>query len=135
MFLEEVEPAGDRAGAPPAAAEIEAVQRAVIQLFARWELTDAEAATILGISSRTFQRWRQGQYGRVSKDGAARMSNLMGIHKALRLLFREPARGYQWIGRPNEAFGGRSALAVMLGGELTDIMRVRRYLDAARGSW
>lgn len=32
-------------------------------------------------------------------------------------------------------FGGASALDVMLGGELTDIMRVRRYLDAERGGW
>jgi hypothetical protein len=24
---------------------------------------------------------------------------------------------------------------VMLGGELTDLMRVRRYLDAERGAW
>ena len=30
------------------------------------------------------------------------------------------------------SFGGSSALDVMLGGELTDIMRVRRYLDAER---
>ena len=58
----------------------------------------------------------------------------MGIHKALRLIFREPQRGYDWIRAANTTFGGQSALAVMLGGELTDLMRVRRYLDAER-SW
>ena len=57
----------------------------------------------------------------------------MGIHKALRLVFREPQRGYLWIKAANTAFGGLSALTVMLGGELTDLMRVRRYLDAERG--
>ena len=59
----------------------------------------------------------------------------MGMHKALRILFREPERGYRWIKAPNEAFGGASALEVMLGGELTDLMRVRRYLDSERGAW
>jgi hypothetical protein len=59
----------------------------------------------------------------------------MGIHKALRIVFAEPQRGYTWIKAPNAAFDGRSALEVMLGGELTDIMRVRRYLDAERGAW
>jgi hypothetical protein len=59
----------------------------------------------------------------------------MGIHKALRIIFLDPQRGYDWIKAPNAAFGGRSALAVMLGGELTDLMRVRRYLDAERGAW
>jgi hypothetical protein len=28
-----------------------------------------------------------------------------------------------------------TALDVMLGGQMTDIMRVRRYLDAMRGPW
>ena len=41
----------------------------------------------------------------------------------------------RWMQAPNEAFAGRSALDVMLGGELTDLMRVRRYLDAERGGW
>ncbi|WP_148359223.1 MbcA/ParS/Xre antitoxin family protein, partial [Acidocella aminolytica] len=49
--------------------------------------------------------------------------------------FKEPARGYGWIKAPNAAFSGRSALDVMLHGELTDLMRVRHYLDAERGGW
>ena len=116
--------------------EERAMQRAVIALFERWGLTDAEASTLLGdISARTFQRWKQGQLGRVSNDLAARLSNLIGIHKALRLLFAEKERGYGWIKRPNAAPGGKSALDVMLGGQLTDLMRVRRYLDAQRSPW
>ena len=47
----------------------------------------------------------------------------------------EPQRGYAWIKAGNAAFAGKSALEVMLGGELTDLMRVRRYLDAERGLW
>ncbi|WP_415257257.1 MbcA/ParS/Xre antitoxin family protein [Sulfitobacter sp.] len=57
----------------------------------------------------------------------------MGIHKALRIIFTEADRSYRWVKKPNDAFGGSSALEVMLGGELTDVMRVRRYLDAVRG--
>ena len=63
------------------------------------------------------------------------MSNLIGIHKALRYIFRETRRAHDWIKAPNSAFQGRSALDIMLGGELTDLMRVRRYLDAERGGW
>ena len=54
---------------------------------------------------------------------------------AVRIIFSEPQRGYAWIRAGNTAFAGASALDVMLGGELTDIMRVRRYLDAERGGW
>jgi len=109
--------------------------RAVIKLFRLWGVTDDQAATLLDLPKRTYVRWKAGDLGRIGRDGKARLSNLMGIHKALRLIFRETPRGYDWIKAPNEAFSGRSALDVMLGGELTDLMRVRRYLDAERGGW
>ncbi len=113
--------------------EAGAMFRAVLNLFKRWEVTDAEAAVLLDLPVRTFARWKAGEIGRLGRDGKARLSNLMGIHKALRLIFREPERGYRWIKAANTAFDGRSGLDVMLGGELTDLMRVRRYLDAERG--
>ena len=116
--------------------EVHAMQRAIITLFEHWGIHDDQAATLLGgIAPRTYQRWKNGDFGRVGPDLAARFSNLLGIHKALRLLFKEKARGYDWIKRPNDAFLGRSALDIMLGGQLTDLMRIRRYLDAQRGAW
>lgn len=107
--------------------------RAVLNLFRAWGLTDENAAILLDMPVRTFARWKAGESGRIDRDGKARLSNLMGIHKALRIIFREPQRGYAWIRAANTAFGDRTALDVMLGGELTDLMRVRRYLDAERG--
>ena len=115
--------------------EAGAMFRAVLALFGRWGVNDEQAAIMLDLPIRTYRRWKAGDLGRIDRDGKARLSNLMGIHKALRIIFHEPQRGYAWIKAPNEAFGGRSALAIMLGGELTDLMRVRRYLDAERGAW
>ena len=106
-----------------------------LNLFGKWELTDEQAATLLDMPVRSYRRWKAEGPGRVSRDGRARLSNLMGIHKALRIIFSEAIRGYSRIRAANDAFGGASALDVMLGGELTDIMRVRRYLDAERGGW
>jgi hypothetical protein len=120
---------------PITEAEAAAMFRAVLNLFAKWDLTDEQASTLLDVPTRTFRRWKAGQPGRLDRDAKARLSNLLGMHKALRILFREPGRGYRWIKAPNAAFGGASALEVMLGGELTDLMRVRRYLDSERGAW
>jgi uncharacterized protein (DUF2384 family) len=100
-----------------------------------WGVTDEEAATLVDLPVRTFRRWTTGDLGRIDRDGKARLSNLLGVHKALRIIFREPQRSYAWIKAPNKAFGNRSALDVMLGGELTDLMRVRRYVDTERGAW
>jgi len=115
--------------------EAAAMFRTVLNLFGKWELTDEQAATLLDMPVRSYRRWKAEGPGRVSRDGRARLSNLMGIHKALRIIFSEATRGYAWIRSANDAFGGSSALDVMLGGELTDIMRVRRYLDAERSGW
>jgi Protein of unknown function (DUF2384) len=115
--------------------EAAAMFRAVMNLFGLWGVTDEQAAILLDTPLRTYRRWKAGDIGRIDRDGAARLSNLIGIHKALRIIFRESQRAYGWVNAANAAFGGRTALEVMLGGELTDLMRVRRYLDAERGGW
>jgi len=121
--------------APITDEEAAAMFRATLNLFRLWDITDEDAATLLDLPVRTYRRWKGGDPGRIDRDGKARLSNLMGIHKALRIVFREPQRGYTWMRAPNKVFGNRTALDVMLGGELTDLMRVRRYLDAERGAW
>lgn len=127
--------AADFAPDPITDAEGAAMLRAVLNLFGKWGLTDDEAAVLLDLPLRTYRRWKTGQAGRLDRDTKARLSNILGIHKALRILFTDPARVYGWIKSPNAAFGGPSALDIMQGGELTDLMRVRRYLDAERGAW
>lgn len=112
----------------------EAMARAAVNLFRLWGLTEAEAALLLGgISERTYARWKKGEIGRLSVDLKTRLSVLMGVHKALRIIFTENARAYEWVRKSNQHFGGRRPLDIMLGGQLTDLFRVRHYLDAVRG--
>ncbi|WP_405030726.1 MbcA/ParS/Xre antitoxin family protein [Pleomorphomonas sp. JP5] len=116
-------------------AEAAALARATVNLFRAWKLTDVEATTLLGgMSARTWARWKDGSIGRIDRDLRMRMAHLMGIHKGLRYLFKEPARGYEWVRKPNDTFDGRSALDLMLRGELSDLQDMRAYLDAERGA-
>ncbi|MBD2843517.1 MbcA/ParS/Xre antitoxin family protein [Erythrobacter rubeus] len=116
--------------------EAAAMFRAVVNLFGKWGVSDEQASILLDVPVRSYRRWKaDGEPGRIDRDTKARLSNLMGIHKALRYMFRETQRSYAWVQAPNDAFQGRPALDIMLGGELTDLMRVRRYLDAERGGW
>jgi hypothetical protein len=112
-----------------------AMFRAAVNLFGLWKVTNKQAATLLDLPVRSYARQKVSGVARWNRDLKARLSNLMGIHKAIRIVFREPQRGYDWIRAPNTVFGGRSALDVMLDGDLTDLMRVRRYLDSERGGW
>lgn len=116
--------------------EAAALARTTVNLFRAWQITDAEACTLLGdMAKRTWSRWKDGQIGRIDRDLRMRMALLMGIHKGLRYLFRDPERGYAWIRKPNAAFEGRSALEVMLRGEITDLIALRDWLNAERGAW
>lgn len=116
--------------------EAGALARTTVNLFKVWNLSDADACILLGgMSSRTWARWKDGNIGRIDRDLRMRMAHLMGIHKGLRYLFKEPARGYAWIRKPNSAFGGRSALDLMLRGEMSDLSALRGWIDAERGAW
>lgn len=116
--------------------EAEAAARAVIRLFQRWDLADAEAREILGgLPARTYARWKSGDIGRIDRDLGTRLSLLLGIHKALRYLFTDPARGYRWVKSNNSVFGGRTPVAVMAQGDIFSLMRVHAYLNAERGGW
>ncbi len=116
--------------------ESRAMLRAAVRLFSFWQLDDKQARILLGQpAARTYARWKVGEVAGVPYDTARRLSYLLGIHKALRQLFKDPAAAYGWIHRPNLAFGGQSALARMTAGDVTDLAAVRAYLDAVRGGW
>jgi uncharacterized protein (DUF2384 family) len=117
-------------------AESAAMARAVMRLFERWGVSDAEARDILGgLAARTYARWKAGEPGRIDRDLATRLSLLMGIHKGLRYLFSDPERGYAWVKKPNRDFAGRTPVEVMAEGSLFALARVRSYLDAERSGW
>jgi len=118
------------------AREAEAMARAVIRLFEKWQLSDAEAREILGgLAARTYARWKAGEPGRIDRDLATRLSLIMGIHKGLRYLFSDPERGYAWVKKPNRAFGERTPAEIMAQGDIFSLARVRSWLDAERGGW
>ncbi|MDE0302984.1 MAG: MbcA/ParS/Xre antitoxin family protein [Gammaproteobacteria bacterium] len=119
-------------------AETGAMLRAFFNLVKRWQLNDRQGRILLGEpATRTYARWKTGDVdqSRISRDIRERLSILMGIHKSLRYMFPEPSRAYGWLHKPNQAFGGGSALDRLLAGSISDLVAVRAYLDAERGGW
>lgn len=102
----------------------------------KWRLTSDEARTLLGRPPRsTYYRWKRDRTGVLTNDALERISCVLGIYKALHILFVEPAQAYGWIKRTNQAalFVGGSALDRMMGGQLADLHVVRACLDSQRG--
>ncbi|HEY5566492.1 MAG TPA: MbcA/ParS/Xre antitoxin family protein [Gammaproteobacteria bacterium] len=117
------------------AAQVDAVAlKAFFNLAGEWSLSRDEQITLLGGPSvRTFYRWKAGDVSALPRDTLERISVLLGIYKALEILLPEPERAHAWVKRANKAFGGATALEVMLKGRVDDLYSVRRYLDAWRG--
>jgi hypothetical protein len=108
--------------------------KAFFNLAAEWGLGVEEQLALLGRpGKRTLYRWKAGEVAGLPADTLERISVLLGVYKALEVLLPAPTRGPAWIRRANEAFGGRTALEVMLGGKVDDLYQVRRHLDAWRG--
>ena len=111
--------------------------RAFFRIATLWGLDTTQERTLLGFPPpSTFFKWKKApQEAHLSRDVLERISYVLGIFKALEILFPDPARADAWLKRPNDAplFGGRSALERMLGGNVSDLFVVRQYLDAQRG--
>lgn len=110
--------------------------RTFFNLAERWKLRVAEQRKLLGDPPEsTFYKWKRERDGALSRDTLERISYVLGIFKALAILFPQAERADAWLRKPNAAvaFGGKSALERMLSGNVADLFVVRQYLDAQRG--
>ncbi|TAN02914.1 MAG: DUF2384 domain-containing protein [Rhodanobacteraceae bacterium] len=122
--------------AQPDAALAAPALRAFFKLAERWNLRVAEQRKLLGDPPEsTFYKWKRERDGALGRDTLERISYLLGIFKALAILFPQADRADAWLRKPNTAptFGGKSALERMLSGNVADLFVVRQYLDAQRG--
>lgn len=105
------------------------------KLAKAWNLRDEEACVLLGgLSSSAFYEWKKKPDRVLEVDRITRISYLLGIYKALHILYGDDLAD-KWPGLPNSnlIFGGRTPLAYMQEGGLLAMQAVRKLLDARRG--
>ncbi|KAA1053918.1 MbcA/ParS/Xre antitoxin family protein [Azospirillum argentinense] len=114
--------------------------RTFLSIADRWRWTEAERLLVLGSPSRsTYFGWvakaRDGQEITLPVDVLLRISAILGIHKALMILFGSEPAALDWLTGPHDgpSFGGQPPMALVTNGTMDGPMLVRRYLDAARG--
>lgn len=127
-------------GAPEKATPemISAGLKAYFSIAEQWGLKNEHSKVLLGQPpDSTFFQWKKGEIrsGAHMVDLGTRLSYLLGIFKALEILYKRPDLADRWVTQPNLAFGGQSALERMMGGQITDLAAVREYLDSIRGAW
>jgi uncharacterized protein (DUF2384 family) len=127
-----------KTAASPASAQSVAA-KTFFNLADAWRMDVGEQrAAMGGVSKQTIYNWRaHPQRARLTDDQLDRVSYLLGIYKALHIVFTRPEQADSWIRRPNAAppFGGKPAADLIFSGRMEDLIRVRRYLDGVRGAW
>jgi hypothetical protein len=102
----------------------------------RWKLSAQERQTVLGLPRSTyFKVIRTPNTARLSRDTLERISYILGIYGALQILLPRREAADAWIRNPNDnsLFKGHAPIETMLGGKVSDLFVVRRYLDGERG--
>jgi uncharacterized protein (DUF2384 family) len=111
---------------------------AIVAFFAivdKWQLRNEDAMSMLGgISHGRYFELKRHRKGLLSQDELTRISLLIGIFKALNILFGQRLAN-QWTSRPNSnpMFNGAPPLQYLSRGGVPAMIGVRRLLDSRRG--
>lgn len=97
----------------------------------KYGLNNNQKMTILGLTNKsTYYNYRKNLKGKLSRDTLERISYILGIYKALHILFPDSAD--KWIKQKNPVFNNKTPLEIMLQGNVADLFVIRKYLDAER---
>jgi len=116
--------------------QIRVAFKVILTIFEKWHCSTEEALILLGLKRSTWFKYKSHpETANFSPDLVERISYILNIHAALRILFSNQDSVYQWIRKPNKApfYNGRSAMDIMLQGRVVDLWSVASRLNAERG--
>lgn len=108
--------------------------RTFFRIMERWAVKDADARVLLGgVTNGPYYEWKRNPDRVLDTDRLTRVSLLIGIFKALNILYSDTlADRWPQLPNTNRLFGGDTPVAFMMRGGLPAILTVRRLLDARR---
>jgi hypothetical protein len=109
--------------------------RAFFNIMERWVVRDQDARALLGgMSNGPYYKLKRERQKLLEADVLTRISYLVGIFKALHILYGEKLAD-EWVHIPNSnrLFAGLAPITYMAQGGIPAIQTVRRLLDARRG--
>jgi hypothetical protein len=112
-----------------------AAVKGLFRIAKHWGLRDDDTRALLGgLSTGSFYNMKGRSAKLLDEDQLMRISLLIGIYKALNILY-SPKLADAWISLPNTnaMFAGDSPVSYMKKGGIPAFLRVRQLLDARRG--
>lgn len=110
--------------------------KAYFNILTKWGIKDIDGMRLMGgISRGKYYVLKKNPAGVLDQDKLQRISLLVGIFKALNILYSERlADAWASLPNTNRLFAGQTPVEFMARGGLPGMMVVRRLLDARRGS-
>lgn len=114
--------------------------RAAINILDKWSASVKHACAILRISPSTYARAKnKGDNDwtvNLDVDVMQRISLVLNIHSALRLIFDNPENVYGFVGmkNDNEFFNGRTPMDIMAQGDFVSLYETFKRIDSLRGA-
>jgi|ERR1700722_1924729 len=109
--------------------------KAFFAIAEKWHLRNEDAMALLGGASHgRYYELKKNRKGLLSQDELTRISLLIGIFKALNILFNQRLAN-QWTSRPNSnpMFNDAPPLQFLARAGVPGMIGVRRLLDSRRG--
>lgn len=108
-----------------------ALAEVVTVMFDRWQLTEADQATLLGLADPAdVVQYREGMPLPDDPDLLERVGHLLAIYRVLQRIYgREPALCNRWILAKDLLLGHRSPLEVVRLEGLEGLKAIRRSLE------
>lgn len=109
---------------------------AALNILDKWSCTPEQQQAILQVSRAALYKYRNPDAAvSLSRDQTQRISYLLNIHAALRLVFENPNNvyGFMAMANDNPYFNGRSPLEIIATGDFGALYEVSKRIDVLRG--
>ncbi|WP_311063939.1 antitoxin Xre-like helix-turn-helix domain-containing protein [Halomonas sp. DWK9] len=111
--------------------------KTAVRILEKWRASGEQGEAILRVSHSTYARARRGDLEEIKLDSdqLTRISYLLNIHAALRLIFDNPENLYGFVNlvNHNPYFNGRTPLEVMGSGDFAALYETFKRIDSLRG--
>jgi hypothetical protein len=110
--------------------------KAVMNILDKWGCSPEQAQAILRLPRATFYRYRSNpDKANLDADQLRRLSYLLNIHQALRIVFENTHNVYKFMSMKNHNpfFNGRSPLSVIETGDFGALYETYKRIDTLRG--
>lgn len=111
--------------------------KAAVRILDKWRASGEQGEAVLRVSHSTYARARRGDIAEIKLDSdqLTRISYLLNIHAALRMIFDNPENLYGFVNmiNHNPYFNGRTPLEIMGSGDFAALYETFKRIDSLRG--